>query len=67
VYRDGRDRPQPRLDRDNGAGMAVTFGRMERCPVFGLKWFALAHNTIRGAAGAALQNAELLVSSGRLS
>jgi aspartate-semialdehyde dehydrogenase len=46
--------------------MAVTFGRVERCPVMGLKLFALSHNTIRGAAGAALQNAELLVRSGRV-
>jgi aspartate-semialdehyde dehydrogenase len=67
VHREGRDRPQPRLDRDEGGGMAVTFGRVERCRVMGLKWFALAHNTVRGAAGAAIQNAELLVTSGRLS
>jgi aspartate-semialdehyde dehydrogenase len=60
VHRDGRDRPQPRLDRDNGGGMAVTVGRVEACPVLGLKLFALAHNTVRGAAGAALLNAELL-------
>ncbi|MBX2803535.1 MAG: aspartate-semialdehyde dehydrogenase [Myxococcales bacterium] len=60
VHRAGRDRPQPRLDRDAGAGMAVTFGRVERCDVMGLKLFALAHNTLRGAAGAALLNAELL-------
>jgi aspartate-semialdehyde dehydrogenase len=66
VYRPMRDRPQPRLDRDEGQGMAVTFGRVERCPVMGLKLFALSHNTIRGAAGAALQNAELLVRSGRV-
>jgi aspartate-semialdehyde dehydrogenase len=46
--------------------MAVTFGRVERCAVMGLKLFALAHNTLRGAAGAALQNAELLVATGRL-
>lgn len=61
VHRPERDRPQPRLDRDAGGGMAVTFGRVERCAVMGLKWFALAHNTVRGAAGAALQNAELWV------
>lgn len=66
VYRSMRDRPQPRLDRDTGAGMAVTFGRVERCPVMGIKLFALAHNTLRGAAGAALQNAELLVYTGRV-
>jgi aspartate-semialdehyde dehydrogenase len=61
VHREMRDRPQPRLDRDLGGGMAVAFGRVERCPVMGLKLFALAHNTLRGAAGAALLNAELLV------
>lgn len=66
VHREMRDRPQPRLDRDTGGGMAVTFGRVERCPVMGIKLFALAHNTLRGAAGAALQNAELLVQSGRV-
>jgi aspartate-semialdehyde dehydrogenase len=64
VHRPMRDRPQPRLDRDTGGGMAVTFGRVERCPVMGLKLFALAHNTLRGAAGAALLNAELLVARG---
>lgn len=64
VHRPSRNRPQPRLDRDNGGGMAVTFGRVERCPVMGLKLFALAHNTVRGAAGAALLNAELLRSRG---
>lgn len=66
VYREMRDRPQPRLDRDLGGGMAVTFGRVERCPVMGLKLFALAHNTLRGAAGAAILNAELLVRTGRV-
>ncbi len=65
VHREPRDRPQPRLDRDTGAGMAVTFGRVEACPVLGLKLYALAHNTLRGAAGAALLNAELLVQTGR--
>jgi aspartate-semialdehyde dehydrogenase len=46
--------------------MAVSFGRVERCPVMGLKLFALAHNTLRGAAGAALLNAELLVARGKI-
>ena len=46
--------------------MAVSFGRVERCAVMGLKLFAMGHNTIRGAAGAAVLNAELLVSSGRV-
>jgi aspartate-semialdehyde dehydrogenase len=56
----GRDRPSPRFDAGAGAGMAITFGRVERCPVMGLKLFAIAHNTVRGAAGAAILNAELL-------
>ena len=67
VHRPFRDRPQPRLDRGTGGGMAVTFGRVEACPVLGLKLFALAHNTLRGAAGAALLNGELLHRMGRLS
>lgn len=54
-----RDRPSPRFDADTGGGMAVTVGRVERCPVMGLKLFAMTHNTVRGAAGAALLNAEL--------
>ncbi|MEM6927421.1 MAG: aspartate-semialdehyde dehydrogenase [Myxococcota bacterium] len=65
VHRPFRDRPQPRLDRDTGRGMAATFGRVEACPVMGLKLYALAHNTLRGAAGAALLNAELLRATGR--
>ena len=55
-----RDRPSPRFDSDAGNGMAVTVGRVEACPVMGLKLFALTHNTIRGAAGAAILNAELV-------
>ena len=46
--------------------MAVSVGRIESCPVMGLKLFCLAHNTIRGAAGAAVANLELLQSTGRL-
>jgi aspartate-semialdehyde dehydrogenase len=55
-----RDRPSPRFDADNGDGMAVTVGNVEACPVMGVKLFCLAHNTIRGAAGAAIANVELL-------
>lgn len=55
-----RDRPSPRFDADNGDGMAITVGNIERCPVMGVKLFTLAHNTIRGAAGAAIANVELL-------
>lgn len=54
-----RDRPSPRFDADRGGGMAITVGRIEACPVMGLKLFALAHNTVRGAAGGAILNAEL--------
>ncbi|MDP2312424.1 MAG: aspartate-semialdehyde dehydrogenase [Pseudomonadota bacterium] len=55
-----RDRPTPRTDAMAGNGMAITVGRVERCEVMGVKLFALAHNAIRGAAGGAIANAELL-------
>jgi aspartate-semialdehyde dehydrogenase len=58
------DRPQPRLDLDRGAGMTVTVGRVRPCPLLDLRMVVLGHNTVRGAAGAALQNAELLVAEG---
>jgi aspartate-semialdehyde dehydrogenase len=60
------DRPQPRLDRNRGRGMAVTVGRLRPCNVFDWKFTVLSHNTIRGAAGAAILNAELLASLGKL-
>ncbi len=60
------DRPQPRLDRDREHGMAVSVGRVREDRLFGLKLEALVHNTIRGAAGAAILNAELLQSRGLL-
>lgn len=59
-------RPQPRLDADRAAGMAVTVGRIRRCPVLGTRFVALAHNTVRGAAGAAILNAELMQAEGLL-
>lgn len=59
-------RPQPRLDADRGAGMTVTVGRVRRCPVLGTKFVALGHNTVRGAAGAAILNAELMHAEGWL-
>lgn len=62
--RSERDRPQPRKDAMAGNGMAISVGRIEPCEVFTLKFFTLAHNTIRGAAGAALANAELLLERG---
>lgn len=58
------NRPQHRKDRDAGAGMAVTIGRVQECPVMGLKFVALGHNTVRGAAGGSLELAELLVARG---
>ncbi len=60
------DRPQPRLDRNRGNGMAVTVGRLRPCKVLDWKFTVLSHNTIRGAAGAAILNAELLASLGKL-
>jgi aspartate-semialdehyde dehydrogenase len=60
------DRPQPRLDRNRGRGMTVTVGRLRPCGVLDWKFTALSHNTIRGAAGAAILNAELLASLGKL-
>lgn len=59
-------RPQPKIDVGRGNGMTVTIGRIRRCPVFDLRFVALVHNTERGAAGAAVLNAELLAASGRL-
>ncbi|HIP84863.1 MAG TPA: aspartate-semialdehyde dehydrogenase [Methanothermococcus okinawensis] len=55
------DRPQPRLDRDNGRGMSITVGRIRRDNIFTVKYTALEHNTIRGAAGASILNAELYI------
>jgi aspartate-semialdehyde dehydrogenase len=60
------DRPQPRLDKMRGNGMAATVGRVRPCSLLDWKFTVLSHNTIRGAAGAALLNAELLVSLGKL-
>ena len=58
------NRPQPRLDADRGNGMAVTVGRVRRCSVLHTKMVALGHNTVRGAAGAAILNAELMAAEG---
>jgi aspartate-semialdehyde dehydrogenase len=60
------DRPQPRLDLERGRGMAVIVGRIRPCPVLDLRLVLLGHNTIRGAAGQAVQIAELLVADGRV-
>ena len=61
VLHTAQDRPQPRLDVAFGGGMPVHVGRMRHCPVLGYKLVAMGHNVIRGAAGAALLNAELMV------
>jgi aspartate-semialdehyde dehydrogenase len=61
------NRPQPRLDSDLGSGMAVAIGRVRPCPVLHTKFVALGHNTVRGAAGAAILNAELMHAEGLLS
>lgn len=64
VVREEPDRPQPRLDRDTGNGMTTTVGRILPDSVFDYKLVALSHNVIRGAAGAAVLNAELLIAKG---
>ena len=66
VYLEANDRPQPRFDIDRGAGMTTTVGRLRPCGVLDWKFTVLSHNTIRGAAGAAVLNAELLKAKGYL-
>ena len=66
IVREEVDRPQPRLDRDAGNGMSVTVGRLQPDNVLDYRFVALSHNTIRGAAGAAILNAELLIATGVL-
>ena len=61
VVRSEPDRPQPLLDRDAGGGNAVTVGRVRPCPIFDYRFVLLGHNTLRGAAGGSIHNAELLV------
>jgi aspartate-semialdehyde dehydrogenase len=66
IVREEKDRPQPRLDRDAGKGMSITIGRLQPDNVFDYRFVALSHNTIRGAAGAAILNAELMIATGNL-
>jgi aspartate-semialdehyde dehydrogenase len=66
VFRDEPDRPQPKLDRDAGNGMTITVGRLFPDSVLDYRFVVLSHNTIRGAAGAAILNAELLIALGQL-
>ncbi len=67
IYESAPDRPQPRLDRDRGRGMSAVCGRLRPCNIFDWKFTVLSHNTIRGAAGAALLNGELLKAQGYIS
>jgi len=66
-YMEEKDRPQPRKDVERDRGMACFVGRLRECNVLGYKFVALGHNTVRGAAGAAVLNAELMHSEGLLS
>lgn len=64
VLREENNRPQPRLDRDTGRGMATVVGRLRPDPVFDIRMVVLSHNTVRGAAGGSIYNAELLTKMG---
>jgi aspartate-semialdehyde dehydrogenase len=66
VCLDAPDRPQPRLDVERGDGMTISVGRIRPCSILGTKLLALGHNTVRGAAGAAILNAEMMVAEGML-
>ncbi|MEN6379276.1 MAG: aspartate-semialdehyde dehydrogenase [Methanofastidiosum sp.] len=66
IYREEPNRPQPRKDRDSDKGMAVTVGRLRECKVFDIRFVCLSHNTVRGAAGGGILNAELLKAKGYL-
>jgi aspartate-semialdehyde dehydrogenase len=66
LYLHEANRPQPLLDANRDGGMTVTVGRLRPCPLFDYKFVALGHNTIRGAAGAAILNAELMHKEGLL-
>jgi aspartate-semialdehyde dehydrogenase len=65
MYQEAVDRPQPRLDLMAGKGMSTTVGRLRPCTIFDWKFTLLSHNTIRGAAGAAILNAEILAVLGK--
>ena len=64
IVHEQADRPQPRRDRNAGNGMSVSLGRIRTCPINDIRMVVLSHNTIRGAAGGAILNAELLVATG---
>ena len=66
IYNEDEYRPQTKLDRDAGNGMAISLGRLRDCNIFDYRFVALSHNTIRGAAGGAILVAELLKAKGYL-
>ncbi|HKL87349.1 MAG TPA: aspartate-semialdehyde dehydrogenase [Treponemataceae bacterium] len=66
IVRHEANRPQPRRDRDEDKGMAVSVGRLRPCPIFDIRFVGLSHNTVRGAAGGGILNAELLKAKGYL-
>jgi aspartate-semialdehyde dehydrogenase len=67
IVRHEPNRPQPRRDRDEDKGMAVSVGRLRECPLFDIRFVGLSHNTVRGAAGGGILNAELLKAKGYIS
>lgn len=64
IYLEDPRHPQPKLHRNLGDGMAVSIGRLQTCPLFEWKFTVLSHNTVRGAAGCAILNAELMIKKG---
>jgi aspartate-semialdehyde dehydrogenase len=66
IYLNESNRPQPKLDVEREGGMAVFIGRLRPCPLLDYKFVALGHNTVRGAAGAAVLNAELMAAEGMI-
>ncbi|MFA5125812.1 MAG: aspartate-semialdehyde dehydrogenase [archaeon] len=66
IYTEQENRPQPRKDRDTDKAMAITVGRLRECNVFDYRFVGLSHNTVRGAAGGGILNAELLKAKGIL-
>ena len=66
IVRYENNRPQPRRDRDSGAGMSVSVGRIRPCNILDLRMVSVVHNTVRGAAGGSILNAELLALKGFL-
>lgn len=66
IYRPEENRPQPRLDRDAGNGLAWTVGKVRECPVNDIRFLAITHNTLRGAASGSVLNAELLLLQGHI-